>query len=31
MEFKTMDEFKTRLNRLAEIADNRNFKSLVDR
>ncbi|WP_462268431.1 ParB/RepB/Spo0J family partition protein [Desulfobacter sp.] len=31
MEFKTMDEFKTRLNRLAEIADNHNFKSLVDR
>jgi len=31
MEFKTMDDFKTHLNRLAEIADNRNFKSLVDR
>src|SRR6056297_2092839 len=31
MEFKTMDEFKTRLNRLAEIADNHNFKFLVDR
>jgi len=31
MEFKNMDEFKTRLNRLAELADLNDFKSLVDR
>ena len=31
MEFKNMDEFKTRLNRLAQLADHHDFKSLLDR
>ncbi len=31
MEFKNMDEFETRLNRLAELSDLNDFKSLVDR
>lgn len=31
MEFKNVDEFKTHLNRLAELADNPDFKFLVDR
>ena len=31
MEFKNVAEFKTRLNRLAELADHHDFKSLVDR
>ncbi|NWH06513.1 ParB/RepB/Spo0J family partition protein [Desulfobacter latus] len=31
MEFKNVDEFKTHLNRLAELVDNNDFKSLVDR
>ena len=31
MEFKNMDEFKTRLNRLAELAELYDFKTLVDR
>lgn len=31
MEFKNMGEFKTRLNRLAELADHHDFKSLVNR
>ena len=31
MEFKNMDEFKTRLNRLAQLADHYDFKTLLDR
>ena len=31
MEFKNVNEFKAHLNRLAELADNHDFKSLVDR
>ena len=31
MEFKNVDGFKTHLNRLAELADNHDFKSLVDK
>lgn len=31
MEFKNMDEFKTRLNRLAELAGHHDFNALVDR
>ncbi|NDY73947.1 transcriptional regulator [Desulfobacter hydrogenophilus] len=31
MEFKNMDEFKTRFKRLAELADHHSFKALVDR
>ncbi|HBT89731.1 ParB/RepB/Spo0J family partition protein [Desulfobacter sp.] len=31
MEFKNMDEFKTRLNRLAQLSDHHDFKSLLDR
>ena len=30
-EFKNMDEFKTRLNRLAQLADHHDFKSLLER